>query len=88
MRDKIIKIGALIVLVIGEMAALALLLVAIFLFTSYPESSLEKKSIVSLFFLVVGAIIAITSASVFESMYEVTRIEKEYDILKEEVEKK
>ena len=88
MKELFIKIGAYLLLCLGLMTALVLFIFSIFLFFSYPETSLEKRAIICLFFLIMAAIFAVFAVAVSESMLEIVHIEEEFEEIKAETKKK
>ncbi len=87
-RELTIKIGAYTLLVFGEIVALILLAFSVYIFIAYPDTSLERKTLVGLFFLILTFIFAVLSLAFFESMMELIHIDKEVEELVEELEKK
>lgn len=85
---KMIRVGSYLLLAVGILTTLFLLLVDLALFFSYPDSSFQKKAIISGIFITIAVIVLLLTISAFESMVKLLQVEREVEELEEEIEKR
>ena len=88
LRERLIKIGAYIVLVFGIISTLCLLTIGVILFSAYPDASLQKKAVIGAIFVIAAFVVILLAISIFESMMALVMVEREVMELEEEIEHK
>ena len=75
MHKRVAKTGAYLLLALGIISALILLLSALILIISFPESSLEKKAIIGVGLLTASFFILLLSVTGFEALIDLMKTE-------------
>jgi len=75
MHKRVVKTGAYLLLATGILFALIVLLSALILIISFPESSLEKKAIVGVGLLITSFFILLLSITGFEALIDLMKTE-------------
>ena len=87
MRNRLIKSGAYIILILSVLAFLILVGAAVLLYVYFPEGSLQKKSIIAGIILIVALIVILIGIASFEAMVELLEMEEKIDEIVEEEKK-
>lgn len=87
-KNRIIRIGAYFLFILGIIISIALLGLAVGLFMILPESSLQKRVIVSGLLIFFGIATFLISLSVFETMIEIADITTKDNLLDDRNDKK
>jgi hypothetical protein len=86
MKNNIfVRAGSFVLLIIGALISLTLLLAGVVMFFYFPDASMLKKAMIGGAFIIVGLIIALLTISLFESMREILKVEREILELEDEV---
>lgn len=76
MREKFIKFGSYLILIVGILFFLAILGVSIYVLVAYPDTAMLKKSLISSGVLIIGIIELIATISIFETMTDIVDLER------------
>lgn len=81
MKNRMIKIGAYLVLISGIAFCLLLIIIGIALFLAFPDANLAKKLGMAGIILIIIVLVMIFILSIFDSMIDIVKMEYEMEQL-------